>query len=92
MTVSTTNRRAGPFAGNSVTTVFPFVFRMFSAADLVVVSATDGVETELVQGVDYTAALNADQDGSPGGQITLTTPLATGTTLVVTSEIGRAHV
>jgi hypothetical protein len=87
LTVSTTNRRAGPFAGNDVTVIFPFVFRMFSAADLTVVSAADGIETELAQGVDYTAVLNADQNNSPGGQITLTAPLATGKTLVVTSDV-----
>lgn len=87
MTVSTTNRKAGPFTGNGVTTVFPFVFRMFSTADLVVVRAVAGVETTLTLGVDYTAILNADQDGSPGGQITLGAPLASGAMMVITSAL-----
>lgn len=92
MTVSTTVRKAGPFTGNDVTTVFPFVFRMFSTADLVVITAdADGVETELMLGVDYDATLNADQDASPGGEITMTPALATGLTMVITSNVPQTQ-
>lgn len=89
MTVSSTNRRAGPFVGNGVTTAFPFEFRMLDADDLLAVTLTTatGVETELVQGVDYTAVLNADQDGDPGGTLTLMTALPSTKTLVLTSQV-----
>jgi len=87
LTVSTTNRKAGPFSGNDATTVFPFAFRVFTDTDLLVVVALAGVETALVLDVDFTASLNASQDNNPGGQITLTTALATGKTLVITSDI-----
>lgn len=89
MTVSSTNRRAGPFAGNGVTTAFPFAFRMIDADDLLAVTlvTATGVETDLQQGVDYTAVLNADQDGDPGGTLTMLSPLAVGTQLVITSDV-----
>lgn len=89
MTVSSTNRRAGPFAGNGVTTAFPFAFRMIDADDLLAVTlvTATGVETDLQQGVDYTAVLNADQDGDPGGTLTMLSPLAVGTQLVITSAV-----
>lgn len=92
MTVSTTVRKAGPFSGNDVTTVFPFVFRMFSTADLVVITAdADDVEAELLLGVDYNATLNADQDANPGGEITMTVALATGYTMVITSDVPQTQ-
>ncbi len=88
MTLSTNNRRAGPYAGNGVVTNFAFTFRMFSADDLVAtVADADGVETVLDNGVDYTGTLNADQSATPGGSITLATALASGKTLVITSAV-----
>lgn len=89
MTVSSTNRKAGPFIGNNVTTAFPFAFRMFETDDLLVVrlDVATNVETALVIDLDFTATLNADQDNSPGGTVTLLSPLATGTTLVITSDV-----
>lgn len=92
MTVSSNNRRAGPYTGNDVTTNFAFTFRMFAAADLVAtVADADGVETVLVLDTDYTATLNADQNTSPGGSITMTTALATGETLVITSDVAATQ-
>lgn len=89
MTISSETRKAGPFAGNDVTTEFAFTFKVFSAADLLVVRGIDatGVETTLVLDTDYTASVNSDQNTSPGGSITLSSALATGTTLVVTSAL-----
>lgn len=92
MTVSTNSRRAGPYAGNGVTTNFAFTFRMFSADDLVATQAdADGVETVLDNDTDYTGTLNADQNSNPGGSITLTTALPTGETLVITSAVAAAQ-
>ena len=73
MAITTTTRRAGPFIGNDTTTVFPFHFKVFSKTDLLVLRVDSGGNlVALVLGTDYTAALNAYQDTSPGGAVTLT--------------------
>lgn len=87
MTVSSTARRTGPFAGNGVTTSVPFTFKVFEAADLEV-THTDaaGVETVLTLGGHYTVAINADQDTSPGGTLTYPVsgdPLPVGETITI---------
>ena len=88
MTISTTDRKAGPFAGNDVTVAFPFTFKVFSTADLYVISADSvGAETVLVLASDFTVSLNADQDDNPGGTLTMLTAPATGTTLTIASDI-----
>jgi hypothetical protein len=49
-----------------------------------------GAIAQLVLTTDYTVALNADQDSSPGGSITLTAGnLATGMTLTLTTDIAQ---
>lgn len=88
MTISSTNRKAGPYVGNDSAAEFAFAFKVFTAADLLVVRAdSDGAETELTLDTDYTVTLNANQDTSPGGTITLPAALATGLTLTITSDI-----
>lgn len=88
MTISSTNRKAGPYTGNDSTTAFPFAFKVFSQSDVLVVRANStGSETTLVLNTDYTVALNVDQDNSPGGMVTLSGALATGYTLVVSSSL-----
>lgn len=88
MTISSTTRTAGPFVGNNVTTTFAFAFKVFQASDLQLVRVNPaGIESILVITTDYTVSLNADQNSAPGGSITLTSPLATGYTLVITSDI-----
>jgi hypothetical protein len=82
MTISTTNTVAGPFDGNDVATEFPFTdIKVFNNSDLVVtLTDTAGAEVTLTEDVDYTLALNSDQDASPGGTITYPVagdPLAT---------------
>lgn len=70
MTISSATRKAGPFTGNSSTTVFPFAFKVFTTAD-VEVTLSDGItETQLVLASDYSVSLNADQNANPGGSIT----------------------
>lgn len=86
MTVSSTTRKAGPFTGDGVVDTFPFTFKVFTAADVLVVSAdADGVETTLTLVADYTVSLNADQDTSPGGDVVLDAALTSGHTLIVSS-------
>lgn len=88
MSISSELRKAGPYAGNDVTTSFPFSFKVFSAGDVVVVRTnTSGVETALTIGTDYSVTLNADQDTSPGGSIVLPAALASGFLLTLTSSV-----
>lgn len=88
MTISSTNRKAGPYAGNDVATAFPFSFKVFSAADVYAVRAnSSGNETDLALTTDYTVSLNADQNANPGGTLTLLAPLATGYSLTITSKL-----
>lgn len=90
MTISSEVRKAGPFAGNNVATNFPFAFKVFTPADLLVVRADPtGDETVLAMGSDYTVALNPNQNEAPGGSVTLNAPLATGYILAVTSQVGN---
>lgn len=86
MSISTTSRKSGPYAGTGAPANYPFDFKVFQDTDLEVVAVTAlGVESTLVLGVNYTAALNPDQDNAPGGQITTT--LALGSSLVITSDL-----
>lgn len=88
MSISSETRKAGPFDGNDVTVDFPFAFKVFAEADLLVVLAdADGVETELTLTTDYTVALNGDQEVSPGGTVTVLAPPATGNTLTISSAM-----
>lgn len=72
MTVPATPRRAGPFFGNNATTAFGFSFKVLDAADVrvVVLDTATGVETDAVLNVDYSVALNPDQESNPGGTVT----------------------
>ena len=69
MTISATQSVAGPFTSGAS---FPFTFKVFSNAELVVVfTAVVGLESAYVEDVDYTLSRNADQQTNPGGTVTL---------------------
>lgn len=88
MTISSTSRKSGPYAGNDTATDFPFDFKVFSASDLLVVRAdASGDETALILDTDYTVTLNTNQDANPGGTVALPAALATGFSLVITSDM-----
>lgn len=88
MTISSTNRKAGPYAGNDTAAEFPFDFKVFAASDLLVVQANStGAETEMTLDTDYTVTINADQDANPGGMVVLPNALAAGYTLVIASKL-----
>jgi hypothetical protein len=90
--ISSSIRKVGPFVGNGSASVFPFTFKVFSKADLVVVWNLAGAETTLTVDSDYTVSLNADQDASPGGSITLTAgALGVGYTLIISSDIDQTQ-
>lgn len=88
MTINSEVRIAGPFSGNDVTVDFPFAFKVFDADEVLVVREEAGVELVLELSVDYTVALNADQEAAPGGAVTLLAgPLPSGETLTLTSAL-----
>lgn len=88
MTISSQNRTAGPYTGNGVTTNFPFPFKVFTEADMLVTRINlSGVSSILVRSSDYTVALNADQNATPGGAIVMLSALASGFSLYVTSTV-----
>jgi len=91
MTISSTVRIAGPYIGSGAATVFPFAFKVFAAAEMQVakLNTTSNVETILVLNTDYTVQLNGDQNGTPGGTITLPAVLASGYNLTITSDIAN---
>jgi hypothetical protein len=89
---NTTIRKAGPSQGNGVTTVFPFTFKVFTATDILVTYLdTSGVESALVLTTNYTVSLNADQNTSPGGSVTLLVALATATYITLTSRLANTQ-
>lgn len=89
MTINSEVRVAGPFLGNDVAVDFPFTFKVFAADEVLVVRASEeGVELVLGLNVDYTVALNVDQEAAPGGVVTLLAgPLPSGESLTLTSAL-----
>jgi hypothetical protein len=96
MTINSTTRKTNPFVGNGSAHTFPFTFKVFTDADIVVkkLEASTSIETTLTLGVnnDYIVTLNADQNSNPGGSVTLKSGgnnlnLASGFSLVITSAV-----
>ncbi|WP_420997591.1 glycosyl hydrolase family 28-related protein [Cupriavidus sp. 30B13] len=70
MTISSTTRKAGPYFGDGVTTLFPFAYKVFKKQDvLVTFTNAIGIDGVLVLDSDYTVTLNPDQDNNPGGTV-----------------------
>lgn len=92
MSIATTVRTAGPFAGTGSLVALPFAFKVFAASDLVVqrTNAAGDVAT-LTLTTHYSVSLNADQDTSPGGTVTLVTALAVGETAALTSSVSATQ-
>lgn len=86
MSISSTDRIAGPFTSG---TVLPFSFVVFVPADVrVVKTSADGeILPDLVSPADYSVTVNPDQNVSPGGQVTLTSAITGGASVVVTSRL-----
>lgn len=83
MAVSYVKRLAGPYQGAGQAT-FSFSFLIFDPEDVYVAKADDSTARSSVldYGSDYTVSMNADQDSTPGGTITLSQALQ-GTEVVV---------
>lgn len=70
MTISSANRKAGPYNGNGVTTAFPFSFKIFKAEDVLVTRTdTNGADVELTLNSEYSIDMNSNQDNNPGGTV-----------------------
>ena len=96
MTINSTTRKTSSLVGNGNTHTYPFAFKVFTDADVVVkkLEAATSVETTLTLGVnnDYIVTLSADQNSNPGGSITLKSSgsnynLPSGFSLVITSAV-----
>lgn len=86
MTISSEVRRAGPYAGDGATQVFPFDFKTYRAGDLLIVYTGASGDQELVLNSDYTVSLNPDQDGDPGGLVTCLIAPPAGSMLTIISD------
>ena len=96
MTINSTTRKTSALVGNGNTHTYPFAFKVFTDADVVVkkLEASTSIETTLTLGAsnDYIVTLSADQDSNPGGSITLKSSgnnynLPSGFSLVITSAV-----
>ena len=96
MTINSTTRKTSNLVGNGNTATYPFAFKVFTDADVVVkkLEVSTSIETTLTLGVnnDYIVTLNDDQNSNPGGSITLKSGgnnqnLANGFQLVITSAV-----
>lgn len=84
MAINDAPRRAGPFTGNGVTTVFPFEFKVLNGADLRVTVRKEGAIafTDLDPSAYTVAGVGADE----GGSVVLDAPLPDGDTLVILGD------
>ncbi|WP_279205122.1 hypothetical protein [Obesumbacterium proteus] len=84
MTVSTEVDH-NDYIGNGVTTVFPYQFRIFKAADLTVVTVDlNETQRELILGTDYTVT---GAGSYQGGNVTLSSALANGWKISIAREL-----
>jgi len=87
VTISTEAIKSSVFAGNGSTVAFAISFKTFSQSDLTVtLTSAAGVEAVKSLTTHYTVSLNANQDNSPGGTVTMGTPPASGEKLVIANE------
>ena len=79
MTISSSDARTGPYAGNDATTVFSYDFRILDETHIqVILTDASGVETVQTLTTHYTVS---GVDAANGGNVTMLTPPATGETL-----------
>ena len=91
MAINTTTRQTTAFtSGNN----FAFSFKVYEEGDVKVIQiqTSNGAETVLSITTNYTVTLNDDQDGNPGGTVTLVSSgsaqnLASGYNIVITSKV-----
>lgn len=84
MTVSSGNRKAGPYIGNGVTTAFDFGFKILDESHIAVIKRVGSTDTKLSLSVDYTVS-GVDQPS--GGQVTMTIAPAIGETVTIIGDV-----
>ena len=85
---SDSTRKAGPFTGTGLIVSYPFSYKVFQAADVLVVRTDlSGTETTLALGTDYTVTLNSNQDASPGGTVNPVAAAPTGYLTTLSSQV-----
>ncbi len=96
MTINSTTRKTNNLVGNGNTHQYPFPFKVFADSEIVVkkLEVATSIETTLTLGAnnDYIVTLNQDQNGTPGGSITLKSGgnnfnLPNGFQIVITSAV-----
>jgi len=89
MTISSTIRVAGPYAGNGSQQIFTFAFKVFVNTDMLVVLTDNATGAVTIQNLtsNYTVSLNADQNANPGGTITMLVAPPAGVSLSITSQV-----
>ena len=96
MTINSTTRKTNNLVGNGNTDTYPFAFKVFSDSEILVkkLEVSTSIETTLTLGAsnDYIVTLNSDQNGNPGGSITLKSGgnnlnLPNGFQIVITSAV-----
>ncbi|MDO5531068.1 glycosyl hydrolase family 28-related protein [Sutterella sp.] len=88
MAIPDETRRAGPYTGDGSTTEFSFGFKVFGTDQVAVyISSEDGNSDVELASSAYTVTLSEDQDNAPGGMITLSEALASGTNLSILSAV-----
>ena len=96
MTINSTTRRTLNLAGNGNAHTYPFSFKVFTDADVIVkkLELSTSIETTLTLGAsnDYIVTLEPDQNSNPGGSITLKSGgnnfnLPSGFQIVITSAL-----
>jgi len=83
MTVNTTSITSGPYTGNGVTTSFPYTFKAFTDANVIVYHTVDTVQSTLTLGTHYSVT-GTGVDG--GGNVVMTTAPASGDEIYIRSN------
>ena len=83
MTVNTTSITSGPYTGNGVTTSFPYTFKAFTDANVIVYQTVGGIQYTRTLGTHYSVT-GTGVDG--GGNVVMVTAPASGDEIYIRSN------
>ena len=87
MTIATTTSRV-QYAGNGAVTLFTFSFKVFATTDvLVILTDSSGTDATQVINTQYSVSLNADQNASPGGSVSMVAAPPSGYLLTLARQV-----
>jgi len=87
MAITTETATTTPFTGNGSTVAFAFTFKCFAQDQIAVILDTSGTQVTQTLTTHYTVSLNADQDASPGGTVTMVTAPTSSDELIIVSDV-----